>query len=123
MLDEHSRFAGLLERAEHAIYLATAMILVVAAATLLIVAVTEAVVQLVAADYAGALLHLLDRTLLVLMLAEIIYTVRSIARRHRLEAEPFFIVAIIAAVVVPLSIMIRACSRIRATAARAMAFL
>ncbi len=98
MLDEHSRFAGLLERAEHAIYLATAMILVVAAATLLIVAVTEAVVQLVAADYAGALLHLLDRTLLVLMLAEIIYTVRSIARRHRLEAEPFFIVAIIAAI-------------------------
>ena len=32
------------------------------------------------------------------MLAEIIYTVRSIARHHRLEAEPFFIVAIIAAI-------------------------
>ena len=50
------------------------------------------------AKHSSALLQLLDRTLLVLMLAEIIYTVRSIARRRRLEAEPFFIVAIIAAI-------------------------
>ena len=90
--------AALLERAEHYIYLATALILVAAAAALLCFAVVEVTEETIAGDYSAALLHLLDRTLLVLMLAEIIYTVRSIARRHRLEAEPFFIVAIIAAI-------------------------
>ena len=33
-----------------------------------------------------------------LMLAEIIYTVRRISNRKRLEVEPFFVVAIIAAI-------------------------
>ena len=96
--DERSTFAALLERAEHYIYLSTALILVVAAAALLVFAVVEMAQEMLASDYGGALLHLLDRALLVLMLAEIIYTVRSIARHHRLEAEPFFIVAIIAAI-------------------------
>jgi uncharacterized membrane protein (DUF373 family) len=96
--DTSSPLATLLERAEHFIYLATALFLVAAAAALLAFAVAEVVVQTVAGDYGGALLQLLDRALLVLMLAEIIYTVRSIARRRRLEAEPFFIVAIIAAI-------------------------
>ena len=87
---------ALLERAEHAIYLATALLLVLAAAALLVFAVIEMGLKVAAGNYDGALLHLLDRALLVLMLAEIIYTVRSIARLRRLEAEPFFIVAIIA---------------------------
>ena len=98
MRDEHSRLANLLERGEHYIYLSTALILVVAAAALLAMAVVEVFHQVAGGDYDGALLQLLDRALLVLMLAEIIYTVRSIARRRRLEAEPFFIVAIIAAI-------------------------
>lgn len=93
-----SPFAALLERAEHYIYLATALILVVAAAGLLVFAAGEVVTEVTKGDYSLALLQLLDRALLVLMLAEIIYTVRSIARRHRLEVEPFFIVAIIAAI-------------------------
>jgi uncharacterized membrane protein (DUF373 family) len=97
MVDDTSPLATLLERAGHLIYLATALFLV-AAAALLAFAVVEVVVQTVAGDYGGALLQLLDRALLVLMLAEIIYTVRSIARRRRLEAKPFFIVAIIAAI-------------------------
>lgn len=79
-------------------HLATALILVSAAAALLISAVVEVMSEMMAGDTGGALLHLLDRALLVLMLAEIIYTVRSIARRRRLEVEPFFIVAIIAAI-------------------------
>jgi len=98
MPDGPDPLAALLERAEHYIYLATALILVAAAAALLCFAVVEVTEETIAGDYSAALLHLLDRTLLVLMLAEIIYTVRSIARRHRLEAEPFFIVAIIAAI-------------------------
>ncbi len=98
MANEQGGLAAILERGEHYIYLATALILVVAAAALLVVAVAEAGQQVLAGDYGGALLQLLDRALLVLMLAEIIYTVRSIAQRKRLEVEPFFIVAIIAAI-------------------------
>jgi hypothetical protein len=98
MTDKLSRLAVLLEQAEHYIYLATAFILVLAAAALLTVAAIETIERTVMGDYLGALLQLLDRALLVLMLAEIIYTVRGIARRGRLEAEPFFIVAIIAAI-------------------------
>lgn len=90
--------AAVLEKAEHYIYLATAILLVIAAATLLVSAVIEGVIEVLAGEADAALLHLLDRALLVLMLAEIIYTVRSVARRHRLEVEPFFIVAIIAAI-------------------------
>lgn len=87
-----------LERAEYSIYLATALILVLAAAGLLVFGVVEMALKVTKADYVGGLLHLLDRALLVLMLAEIIYTVRRIAQRKRLEAKPFFIVGIIAAI-------------------------
>lgn len=98
MTDETSRSDRVLEQAETYIYVTTSFILVVAAAGLLLVAVLEMGQEVLAGDYVGALLHVLDRALLVLMLAEIIYTVRRIAHRKRLEAEPFFIVAIIAAI-------------------------
>lgn len=98
MAEELSPPGTLLERAEHYIYLATASILVVAAAALLVFAVIEVVQEMIGGDYGSALLHLLDRALLVLMVAEIIYTVGTIARKRRLEAEPFFIVGIIAAI-------------------------
>jgi uncharacterized membrane protein (DUF373 family) len=88
----------LLERSELFIYLTTAFLLVVAAAGLLLAAAYEMTLSVLSGHYDDALLHLLDRALLVLMLAEIIYTVRRIAHRKRLEAEPFFIVAIIAAI-------------------------
>jgi uncharacterized membrane protein (DUF373 family) len=87
-----------LEQAELYIYLATAFLLVAAAAGLLVSAVVQVVIEVRAGDYDGVLPHLLDRALLVLMLAEIIYTVRRIARRKKLEVEPFLIVGIIAAI-------------------------
>lgn len=87
-----------LEKAELYIYVTTAFILVLAAAGLLVVAVLEMVETIMTGDYIGALVPLLDRALLVLMLAEIIYTVRRIAYRKRLEAGPFFIVGLIAAI-------------------------
>lgn len=89
---------GLLEHAELYIYLATAVVLVLAAAGLLIFAVVEMAQSILAGDYIDSLLNLLDRALLVLMIAEITFTVRQIAQRQRIEAEPFFIVAIIAAI-------------------------
>jgi len=44
------------------------------------------------------MVHLLDRVLLALMPAEIIYTVGRISRTQMLETEPFLIVGIIAAI-------------------------
>ena len=89
---------GLLEQAEHYIYLAAGYILVIAAAGLLIVAVIEMSEKILGGQYAEAIVHLLDRVLLALMLAEIIYTIGRIARTQQLETEPFLIVGIIAAI-------------------------
>lgn len=89
---------GLLERAEHYIYLGAGYILVIAAAGLLIAAVVEVTRTALAGQFAEAIVHLLDRVLLALMLAEIIYTVGRIARTQQLETEPFLIVGIIAAI-------------------------
>ena len=92
---DHTR---LLERAEHYIYLAAGYILVIAAAGLLITAVVEMVHEIMQGSYVKAMVHLLDRVLLALMLAEIIYTVGRITRTQKLETEPFLIVGIIAAI-------------------------
>jgi uncharacterized membrane protein (DUF373 family) len=87
-----------LERAEHYIYLAAGYILVFAAAGLLVAALIEMSGSIMAGEYTSAIIHLLDRVLLALMLAEIIYTVGRIARTQQLETEPFLIVGIIAAI-------------------------
>ena len=88
----------LLERAEHYIYLAAGYILVIAAAGLLLTAVGDMVHEIMEGSYVKAMVHLLDRVLLALMLAEIIYTVGRITRTQQLETEPFLIVGIIAAI-------------------------
>lgn len=98
MTERNTAFAHWLERAELVIYLATAVLLVATAGGLLIIAAVEMFQRLVAGEYIPALLQMLDRALLLLMLGEIIYTVRRVAQKQRLDAEPFFIVAIIAAI-------------------------
>jgi uncharacterized membrane protein (DUF373 family) len=98
MKNESEHGSSLLERAEHYIYLAAGYILVIAAAGLLVAAIIEMTANVVAGDYTGAIVHLLDRVLLALMLAEIIYTVGRILRTQQLETEPFLIVGIIAAI-------------------------
>ncbi len=87
-----------LERAELTIYAATSVLLVITAGGLLVIAAAEMVEQLMAGQTIPALLNVLDRALLLLMLAEIIYTVRRVAQKQRLEVTPFFVVAIIAAI-------------------------
>jgi uncharacterized membrane protein (DUF373 family) len=54
--------------------------------------------EIMQGSYVKAMVHLLDRVLLALMLAEIIYTVGRITRTQKLETEPFLIVGIIAAI-------------------------
>ncbi len=98
MKDRLAEVMPTLRRAEHFIYVATAVILTIAAGALMVAAIINAGERLLELDYIGALLKLIDRVLLVLMLAEIIYTVRRVAQYHKLEAHPFFIIAIIAAI-------------------------
>jgi uncharacterized membrane protein (DUF373 family) len=81
--------AGVLARTEHYIYLI---------AGLLVTAAVEMVQMFLNQQYVRAMVHLLDRVLQALMLAEIIYTVERIARTRRLEATPLLMVGIIAAV-------------------------
>jgi len=89
---------GLLQRAERYIYLGAGAILAAAAVALLVSAVVEMVEVAMRDSTMRAIIHLLDRVLLALMLAEVIYTVTGIARRRRLDVEPFLIIGVIAAV-------------------------
>lgn len=100
--DSRSSSSGRTDRwltgAETVVYLITAVLLVVAAVALLGSASWQFVVDL-GEDGAGeAALYMLDRLLLVLMLVEILYTVRASLRTHSLIPEPFLIVGLIAGV-------------------------
>jgi uncharacterized membrane protein (DUF373 family) len=53
---------------------------------------------LIGGDFAASIIDLLDRILLILMIAEILYTVQVSLREHTLVPEPFLVVALIAAV-------------------------
>jgi uncharacterized membrane protein (DUF373 family) len=98
MKRETHQYGNLLERSEHYIYLVAGYILVIAAAGLLVTAVIEMAITIMAGEYTAAIIHLLDRVLLSLMLAEIIYTVGRIVQTQQLETEPFLVVGIIAAI-------------------------
>ena len=65
---------------------------------LLISAVVEMVDFAMRDGAMRAIVHLLDRVLLALMLAEVIYTVTGISRRRRLTVQPFLVIGVIAAV-------------------------
>ena len=53
---------------------------------------------LIGGEVPGRIIDLLDRILLILMIAEILYTVQVSLREHTLVPEPFLVVALIAAV-------------------------
>ena len=82
---------------EDAVYVGVGVLLAFSAVALLI----SAGVSLWSTTMRGAALEavigLLDRTLLVLMLVELLYTVRVSFRQHALLPEPFLIVGLIAA--------------------------
>ncbi len=98
MHDQQRKSALILSKAEEYIYIAAGFILVLAAAGLLVTAVIEITTSLKDFKYTAAIVQLLDRILLVLMLAEIIYTVQRIAHTRRLEATPFLVIGIIAVI-------------------------
>ena len=92
---------GVLARAfsviEDAVYVGMGVLLAFSAVSLLVSGAIELVRLTGDGAPLRAVVGLLDRTLLVLMLVELLYTVRVSFRQHALLPEPFLIVALIAA--------------------------
>lgn len=89
----------LVNRFEDAIY-GIAFLLLVAAAVLVVIGSVDTVMQTVTRRLntldAGVLV--LDRILLILIIAELAYTLRKVLERHEIAAEPFLFIGLIATV-------------------------
>ncbi|MGQ9754083.1 MAG: phosphate-starvation-inducible PsiE family protein [Thermaceae bacterium] len=88
----------ILQSAETVIYLSAGFLIAAGAALLLLNTLAEGMRSLLEGKYEEVAITLLDRVLLALMLAEILYTLIRFAKEGSLEAEPFLIIGIIAAV-------------------------
>jgi uncharacterized membrane protein (DUF373 family) len=92
---------GLVSRAfsrlQDLVYVGLGVLLSVSAVTLLVHGAIDLFSAVLHGDV-GAIVPLLDRTLLTLMVVELLYTVQVSFREHALVAEPFVLVALIAAV-------------------------
>jgi len=83
---------------EDVLYVALGVLLTAGALVLLADATLTFVSNLIAGTLPGRIIGLLDRVLLVLMFAEILYTVQVSFREHALVPEPFLVVGLIAAI-------------------------
>jgi uncharacterized membrane protein (DUF373 family) len=83
---------------EDILYVALGVLLAAGALVLLADAALTFVTNLVAGTLPARIIGLLDRVLLVLMFAEILYTVQVSFREHALVPEPFLVVGLIAAI-------------------------
>ncbi|AEV16834.1 MAG: phosphate-starvation-inducible PsiE family protein [Thermus sp.] len=92
------RLSRFFPRAEATIYLFAGLLVVLGAAYLLAGALVEGVGLLLKGEGGKLAVFLLDRVLLALMMAEILYTLARSAREGQLQVEPFLILGIIAGV-------------------------
>jgi len=83
---------------EDVLYVALGVLLGAGALVLLADATLTFVTNLFAGTLPARIIGLLDRVLLVLMFAEILYTVQVSFREHALVPEPFLVVGLIAAI-------------------------
>ena len=83
---------------EDVLYVGLGVLLAAAALVLLADGAVMFWRALVSTELPGRVIELLDRILLILMIAEILYTVQVSLREHTLVPEPFLVVALIAAV-------------------------
>ena len=83
---------------EDVLYVALGVLLAAGALVLLADATLTFVANLIAGTLPARMVSLLDRVLLVLMFAEILYTVQVSFREHALVPEPFLVVGLIAAI-------------------------
>lgn len=89
---------GWMERAERVVYSAVGLALIVGAVVYLVYTVVEAAASYATGQFPTATLQLFDRLLLVLMLAQIVYTTLAYLRLGQLQVEPVLVVGIIAVV-------------------------
>jgi len=83
---------------EDVVYVGLGVLLTVAALTLLSTVSKSFVNALMARDFSGQVVSLLDQILLILLVIELLYTVQVSFREHGLLAEPFLVVALIAVI-------------------------
>lgn len=83
---------------EHAVYTALGGLLAVVAVAALVHAAVDVVNGIIAFNDSKRLLSTMDQLLVVLMLAEILHTVRASMRSGSLTAEPFLVVGLIASI-------------------------
>src|SRR3954453_11438405 len=85
-------------RAQGVIYLAVAMILLAAAAFTLVGTITDLVEGSKSRSIADAGVFILDRVLLLFIVAELLYTLRLVNVGGRILVEPFLFIGLIAVV-------------------------
>lgn len=83
---------------EDVVYAGLGLLLTVVAAALLIMALKSAFTSVWSGALSANVVDLLDQILLVLLVVELLYTVQVSFREHGLLAEPFLVVALIAAI-------------------------
>ena len=87
-----------LEHAQDLVTVAVGVVLIVLAAVLAVSGVVDFVRDVQKVSVAAAAVNLLDRVLLVLILVEIVHTVVLSLRAHRLAAQPFIVVGLVAVI-------------------------
>src|ERR1039457_3606543 len=87
-----------LEHSQDFLTIAVGVVLIVLAATLIISGGISFTVDAVHQSVSFAAINLLDRVLLVLILVEIVHTVVLSLQAHRLVAQPFIIVGLVAVI-------------------------
>jgi uncharacterized membrane protein (DUF373 family) len=87
-----------LEHAQDFVSVAVGVVLIVLAATLAVSGVVGFIEEVRKHSVATAAIDLLDRVLLVLILVEIVHTVVLSLRAHRLAAQPFIVVGLVAVI-------------------------
>lgn len=88
----------MLERSQDFVTIVVGVVLIVLAGTLIVSGVISFFTQAVNDSISVAAVNLLDRVLLVLILVEIVHTVVLSLRAHRLVAQPFIIVGLVAVI-------------------------
>jgi uncharacterized membrane protein (DUF373 family) len=86
----------LLEHAQDVVTVAVGVVLIVLAVVLLISGIADSLSQ--SKSVLSAAIVLVDRTLLVLILVEIVHTVVLSLRAHHLMAQPFIVVGLVAVI-------------------------
>ncbi len=94
-----ARLLGGLVRFEEVLYAAVAILLAVAAVLVLVGTVHELAHAIsTGAGAVNTAVTILDRILLTLIIAELVYTLRFVLRTHEIVAEPFLFIGLIAVV-------------------------